>query len=513
METLVKKTVNHLGNTIVTHHSTGTGHPVILVHGEFSCARAFEAQLCGSLGNRFHLVAIELPGHGTSSNAFLPEKLYTLAGLAAAVVTVAEAFDAKTAVFVGVGLGGQVVLAASGGLPAAAGFIVCGAPLMSPGDVPSKPCTAAYAPYASKGQLSDADIAAIQSLCHAPTPDKIPAWVPEVIRKTDSRFRPLFTASLQGSNDTDAMRELADHRRPVCVIQGGCDATVQLAHVCSLQVKLWRSAVQLIPAVGAVVPILAPDSFSTLVRDFVLDATNNYYTPYELESPFPVGVSPERRDPLRPRVHPGTMPHLANRFELPIDDTAEPVYRPPVRADAFNNPYVHGRVPPGSLPHPELRFHTEATAPEPCFIPKTNSKTMFEQNPNIRGRIVPGTMPHHGARFELEVPQHHPASPERRADHDPDANPNNRGRIVPGTIPHPQSRFEVVEEVKPQRAEIRPDARENPHPNARGRMEAGTMPHQGSRFEAPTNDVFPPRPGTSTKVRQPPGGATSFIFG
>ena len=54
---------------IAVHHSAGRGPAVALIHGNSSSSRAFARQVDGPLGQRFRLVAIDLPGHGASDDA------------------------------------------------------------------------------------------------------------------------------------------------------------------------------------------------------------------------------------------------------------------------------------------------------------------------------------------------------------------------------------------------------------------------------------------------------------
>lgn len=48
---------------------------VVLLHGLSSSSRVFEALLAGPVGQRNELIAVDLPGHGASSNALVPAKV------------------------------------------------------------------------------------------------------------------------------------------------------------------------------------------------------------------------------------------------------------------------------------------------------------------------------------------------------------------------------------------------------------------------------------------------------
>ena len=61
---------------IAYYESKGKGKTVVLVHGNSSSSWSYFNQLCGSLGRKYHLVAVDLPGHGRSSNGIDPTAAY-----------------------------------------------------------------------------------------------------------------------------------------------------------------------------------------------------------------------------------------------------------------------------------------------------------------------------------------------------------------------------------------------------------------------------------------------------
>ena len=66
--------------------STGTGPTVLFVHGNSSCKEVFRNQLQGAIGQTWHCVAMDLPGHGRSSDAWDPETTYNMPGYADAAL-------------------------------------------------------------------------------------------------------------------------------------------------------------------------------------------------------------------------------------------------------------------------------------------------------------------------------------------------------------------------------------------------------------------------------------------
>ena len=122
---------------IAVHESAGEGPPVVLIHGNSSSSHVFSRQLDGRLGERFRLVAVDLPGHGESDDAKDPST-YSLPGHARAVWAVVNAFGLHEAWFVGWSLGGHVALEMAPDLPQARGLLIFGAPPLTSGEAMSE---------------------------------------------------------------------------------------------------------------------------------------------------------------------------------------------------------------------------------------------------------------------------------------------------------------------------------------------------------------------------------------
>lgn len=510
MEALLRKSINVFGNTIFTYHSPAKAEsscPVIFIHGSFSCARVFENQLCGPLGLRMNLIAIDLPGHGNSPKALFPEKLYTIAGLASAVVTVVEQLNITAAVFVGVGLGGQILLAAAPKLVGALGFVICNAALQQNG---SSTSSAVYASVSPLSSLSAIDVAAIQRLCY---PVNSPAWTSDAIRNSDGNFRSRVADSIGAQDDLAMLADVVASKKPVCVLQGGSDPTVDILKLFSLPFpQIWRSVIQVLPGVGAALALESPKVFGEVIGQFCSELFAKHVQPFVLLDDGDNHHEGPMVSSFRPKHHPGTLEHASNRFELPIEGHNEPKYRDEKRADNDGGAYAYGRTPAGTTPHPELRLHLNAPEPEPLFKKSDNTNELTAMNPNFRGRVKPGTTPHQGARYELVMDEAQEPKPVIR---------NAHSCTTPGTTPHPGARYENTIEVPgaTQKVPPRPEALLNP--NFKGRKVPGTVPNPQSRFENPTpeiiaaakDDAYRPVSSSGVRIKQPPGGGTTFIFG
>jgi pimeloyl-ACP methyl ester carboxylesterase len=113
---------------IAVRDAGGAGPPVLLIHGNSASKAIFARQFESSLAQTLRLIAIDLPGHGQSSDAFEPAKGYTIGGYARAAVEVLEALGVARAAVFGWSLGGHVALDMIARVPGIAGVMISGTP-------------------------------------------------------------------------------------------------------------------------------------------------------------------------------------------------------------------------------------------------------------------------------------------------------------------------------------------------------------------------------------------------
>ncbi|MEV6899323.1 alpha/beta fold hydrolase [Amycolatopsis sp. NPDC051372] len=129
------ETLDAGGQRIAYRTSPGSGPAVVFVHGNSSSSAAWARVLDGAFGQRFRVLALDLPGHGESARAKDPAA-YSIPGYARVVADFAEAAGAGDAVLVGWSLGGHIALSASTRLPGVRGIVVHGTPpVASPADL------------------------------------------------------------------------------------------------------------------------------------------------------------------------------------------------------------------------------------------------------------------------------------------------------------------------------------------------------------------------------------------
>eukprot|EP00045_Choanoeca_perplexa_P004687 m.39860 g.39860 ORF g.39860 m.39860 type:complete len:458 (+) comp12706_c0_seq1:59-1432(+) len=437
--------------------SHGKGPTVVLLHDAMRSSKCFNNHLEGALGKQLRLVAIDLPGHGRSSNAN-DAGVYTIQRLAKQLQVCLQELQLGQILLVGVGYSAHLALATASLHTAVSGVLMVGA---VPGRLTALPDISG----------PDADAA-----------------------RVDENFIKMRQVDVQqGAAQRDLQYiDALGSRASLGLVHGVQDlASVAAAFESVHLPRFWRGALQVLPGTTATLTA-AIDPLSRVLRDFVRDVTGSIGPVERVAS----AASPNQTAGVS-----GQIPHPASRFEAPVEAAAgSSTDRYAVDEGHKNNPYAKGRLPSGRVPHPNMRFETPSEESTAVTAPVKQPT----DNPYVRGRIKGGIMPHPSSRFEG---QPEPEPERRKSTVDPAKNPYARGRIRGGVMPHPGSRFEaevVSTEHVPTTAAVGPQAA---NPYARGRLPAGQVPHPSARFE------HHPIDHPSTKVVQPPGGHTSNIFG
>ena len=260
------------GQEIAFKESEGTGRPVILVHGNSSSARVWNPLLTGAFGERFRVLALDLPGHGGSAPAADPAA-YSLPGYAAVLADFAKVVAAEDAVIVGWSLGGHIALEAASALPEAAGFVIFGTPPVSgPADLGE-----AFLPNPAVGIGFIAAVDAEQAKTYAesfliagstlPTGELV-----EDILATDGAARENLVASLQTGRFADEVEIVAGLKQPIAVLQGAGEQLVNGDYLRRLAIStLWRGDIQVLPGVGHAPQVEAPEEFADVLTEFITE--------------------------------------------------------------------------------------------------------------------------------------------------------------------------------------------------------------------------------------------------
>jgi pimeloyl-ACP methyl ester carboxylesterase len=258
------------GLEIAHRQSTGTGRPVVLVHGNSSSSRTWQPLLDGPFGRRFRCLALDLPGHGGSQR---PDGGYSMATFTATVSGFADVLNVPDAVFVGWSLGGHVVLEAEPRLPDAAGFAVFGTPpLPDPTAVPSAFLPNPAMAVGFTGEVGEEDARAYAASFVAPGSElPLHGFIADILA-TDPAAREGIGAAIGSGAISDEAAIVAAMERPLAVLHGAEEQLVSLEYLRKLDVPtLWRGEVQVIDGTGHAPHEEAPEAFAELLLEFVED--------------------------------------------------------------------------------------------------------------------------------------------------------------------------------------------------------------------------------------------------
>jgi pimeloyl-ACP methyl ester carboxylesterase len=252
---------------IAVRESAGWGPSVVLIHGNSSSSRAFSRQLDGPLGQRFRLVAVDLPGHGASDDATDPG-LYSLPGHARAVRAVVEALGLGDAHFVGWSLGGHVALEMAPDLPKARGFLIFGTPPLASSGPRDKAFLANPAiRLAFQERLDGGEASVYLSIFFRPGFVDIPPFFLDDILRTDGRARSGLAADRGYRDEIAVVREM---KAPLAVLHGAEETIVDGRYFATVPMPtLWRGAVQTIPGAGHTPQWETSAAFDAVVGAFI----------------------------------------------------------------------------------------------------------------------------------------------------------------------------------------------------------------------------------------------------
>lgn len=255
---------------IAYYESNGSGQPVFFVHGNSASGKAYQYQLKSSLGEKYRLIAIDLPGHGDSEPA--PDMAtYSLPGYAAVIAEAAQALGVGDAVFVGWSLGGHILLEAANLLPKAKGMVIFGTP---PLGVASDMATAFLPnPAVNVGFTPNVDEkAATQYAASFMDPANnidLKPFIDDILR-TDGKARGGLGASIGPGGYRNEVEVVGKMTIPLAILHGKAEQLVNLAFIEKLTMPtLWRKAVQVIDGAGHAPHWEQPGRFNELLEAFV----------------------------------------------------------------------------------------------------------------------------------------------------------------------------------------------------------------------------------------------------
>ena len=256
------------GSLAVEENGT-TGIPVVLLHGNSSCRKVFQRQLAAPFAQCRRLVAVDLPGHGDSSDAPDPARTYTRSGLADAIAELFDVMRIREAVVVGWSLGGHVGIDLLSRFDTIRGLMITGTPPVRRGGMGEGFNTSPQYGFAGRPDLTAEDITAFAD---AMIGDPGASFLPAAIRRADGRFRRILFEAARAGAGSDQRLAVERSRVPTAVVNGCTDPLIKLDYLDGIAYgNLWDGRCHRLPDVGHAPFWQAPAQFNAVLERFLDD--------------------------------------------------------------------------------------------------------------------------------------------------------------------------------------------------------------------------------------------------
>lgn len=269
--TLKSRTLPLTQADIAVLESAGTGMPVLMLHGNSSFKEVFQAQLISPLAETYHMIAMDLPGHGQSSDA-RDDAVYSIPGYAHIVSEVLDALDLPQALILGWSLGGHIALELMWRDTRIKGAMIVGTPPFANG--PMGMLRAFQMSWglllATKGRMRERDAAQFARLCLG---DGADAQARAMIERTDPRARSRMGRSMVYGEASDQKMIVERAPVPIAIVNGEHEPFARLDYLERLDyANLWRGRCHVIAGAGHAPFRDDPGAFNALFGRFLQEA-------------------------------------------------------------------------------------------------------------------------------------------------------------------------------------------------------------------------------------------------
>ena len=259
----------------VAYGMAGKGPLVVFLHGNSSCKEIFEKQFTPELTAKYCLVACDLPGHGQSDDAPMPESGYTIKGFAQVLIEALAQLNPRQIILVGWSLGGHIALEMLGRWPDVTAVWITGTP---PIDGGMEDMIAAFRPSEHMELTFKPDFTAAEAEAYTRATlgetVALEAWMSEAAQRADGRFRPVIQSSALGGVNMDERRIVRETEKPVAVVVGEHEPFVNNGFLQELSYgHLWEDKVHVLPGLAHMPFWEAPEAVNSLLESFLDYAT------------------------------------------------------------------------------------------------------------------------------------------------------------------------------------------------------------------------------------------------
>lgn len=244
----------------------GEGQKIIFfIHGNSSNANSWLPQLQDKrlIGN-YKLVAVDLPGHGQSSNA----TDYHMKALAGLIPQIVEQLSPESYIVVGISNGTCLIGEAATNLPAGCMGIVLTSSNIANNDCPPSTFLKPFPEIAAITAVDAPDslIEAFAQRLVYNNPSVAKEYVASY-KATDPAFRASLGEDVAASAWTDEFANLLSLKVPVCTVFGKEEKVIKTDYLDSFPAN-WDGTVFHVPEAGHFVNMEQPDAFNDILLQF-----------------------------------------------------------------------------------------------------------------------------------------------------------------------------------------------------------------------------------------------------
>ncbi|MEM7492153.1 MAG: alpha/beta hydrolase [Pseudomonadota bacterium] len=233
----MQEQIVQIGDQKIAYLQTGpSDRTVVFIHGNSACKEAFVEQFQAIEKAGYGVLAIDLPGHGGSSDANHPEVDYTIPSYAALIAKLCVRLGIENPLLCGWSLGGHIVIEMAAQNSDYSGLMIFGTPPVGPG------------PEHLESAFLPSDVSDVTG-AESPPQDRLEAYitalygslenVPENLVKAGIRADGLsrtkmFTHWVSGVSGYNQRELVQNWRRPILMLHGADDVFVSGDYIKSL---------------------------------------------------------------------------------------------------------------------------------------------------------------------------------------------------------------------------------------------------------------------------------------
>jgi pimeloyl-ACP methyl ester carboxylesterase len=238
---------------------------VFFIHGNSGSCKIWEKQFNSPAFNNYHLIAIDLPGHGLSSKSNNPRGDYSPLGTAAILVQILkEIVHSKPFALVGFSYGTNLIAEMLNHDIEPKGIVFAGACIIGKG-FEMEIFTVEEAIYFQETVSNEKAITFLSAHLHN---QKNIALYADAYFKTDTLFRNTLVQSAAHGNISDEIELLKKQNIDVIIINGAEDKFVSNSYMEETGIRLWKNKVFKLPGSGHFIHTDQPDAFNQLMAEY-----------------------------------------------------------------------------------------------------------------------------------------------------------------------------------------------------------------------------------------------------